>query len=467
MTPAARLARCRAALAGVNSSGARTGPSMFDRDVVSFAHGEGVRRPHPSVVAAGVRALLDTEAGALEDYQFLRRWAPLEDRVAGFFGSGGITDLTPDHLCVDSGTSRLFCSFLGAATTRGDTVLAAPGYYHGLGAWCALVGAVLECVPGGPDSQFKLTASALEDWLARHPWARPRAVVLFNPTQTGAVYTPDELRSLATVIRERGLEALEDAVFRLTEYPGVEPPPFLASFDPGGRTVTVGGGSKAFGLANVRIGWACGPPDLMRTMRSHATAVGVTIPHVAQAMAAAALAAPAGYLRRNSAECRTRAASVAAFADSVPGVRVVYLPRAAHSVLLDLNAWRGCRTPSGDVLADSVDVVRYLLEAGRVAVSPGFASGFDDLTVRLCFGCVGARYTYAVARECERLQVAGHGQGQDIPAGELEASFARGRAEVTEGLARIADALRLSDGPSSTSTYTLRWTGSAAGEGHR
>jgi aspartate aminotransferase len=266
-------------------------------------------------------------------------------------------------------------------------------------------------------------------------------VVLFNPTQTGAVYTPDELRSIAEVVGARGLVALEDTVFRLTEYPGVEPAPFLASFDQGGRTVTLGGGSKAYGLANVRIGWACGPPDLIRAMRSQATAVGVTVPHVAQAMAAAALAAPTGYLRRNSAECHTRAAAIGGFADSVAGIRVVHTPRAGHSILLDLNAFRGQRTPYGEVLADSVDLARYLLGAGPVAVSPGLASGFDDLTVRLCFGCVGARHTYAAARDRERDAAADPGRASDIADRALAEAFARGRAEVIEGLARIEEAL--------------------------
>jgi aspartate/methionine/tyrosine aminotransferase len=92
----------------------------------------------------------------------------------------------------------------------------------------------------------------VEGWYRRHPGARPRAVVLFSPTQSGAVYTPAELASLAETIRAHGLLALEDTVFRFTEFPGVAPSPFLASFDPGGHIVTVGGGSKAYGLANIR-----------------------------------------------------------------------------------------------------------------------------------------------------------------------------------------------------------------------
>jgi aspartate aminotransferase len=457
MTPPERLARCRAALGGLDSSGEKTAPSMFDPDVISFAHGEGVRRPHPAVVAAGVDALLDSDAGALEDYQFLRRWAPLEDRITEYFADGGIQRLTSDHLCVDSGTSRLFCSFLRTVTEPGDTILVARTYYHLLISWCELFGLRLECVPTAAEDDFKLTATALEDWYSRPPaGVRPRAVVLFNPTQTGAVYTGPELESLAEVLRARGLAALEDTVFRFTEFPGVARAPFLAAFDRSAEIATVGGGSKAYGLANVRIGWACGPPELMREMRAHAYAVGVTVPHVAQAMAAAALAAPAEYVLRNSRECSIRAGMIASFLGAcAPGVRIVHTPLAGHSVLLDLNGYRGMVTPAGIRLRDSVDLLRHLLTVGKVAVSPGLSAGFDDLTVRLCFGCVGARHTYRASRVSELASVGGSVRA-DVEPEQLTAGFARAREDITEGLTRITTAMGALDASPGT-------TGSAGG----
>jgi hypothetical protein len=116
------------------------------------------------------------------------------------------------------------------------------------------------------------------------------------------------------------------------------------------------------------------------------------------------------------------------------------------------------RTPGGYVLDDSADLVRHLLETGMVAVSPGLASGFDDLTVRLCFGCVGARHTYQASRTQELAQLAtpftmdGPMRGEvdgdpDIPPEELTAGFNRGRAEVTEGLTRISAAMATVSAP--------------------
>src|SRR4051812_39419541 len=76
-----KLRRARNVLGGRNENGCPAHPSMFDTDVVSFAHGEGIRRPHPTVVAAGVRALLDYRTSSLENYLFLQRLGPLDDAI--------------------------------------------------------------------------------------------------------------------------------------------------------------------------------------------------------------------------------------------------------------------------------------------------------------------------------------------------------------------------------------------------
>lgn len=82
-----KLRRARLALMGLGEDGARIGPGMFDAGVVSFAHGEGVRRPFPGAIRNAVAALRDAEAAPIENYMFLKRFPILRRRLRKAFGA--------------------------------------------------------------------------------------------------------------------------------------------------------------------------------------------------------------------------------------------------------------------------------------------------------------------------------------------------------------------------------------------
>ena len=90
--PLQTLTRARRALAGQDSRGRRVAPSMFDADVVSFAHGEGIRRPFPGAIAAAAAALSDAHRAPIENYMFLRRSDELEAQISREFQSLGVPD---------------------------------------------------------------------------------------------------------------------------------------------------------------------------------------------------------------------------------------------------------------------------------------------------------------------------------------------------------------------------------------
>jgi aspartate aminotransferase len=400
-----RLRAARAVLAGVDSGGARTHPGMSDPGVISLAHGDGTRRPHASVVATGLAALLETEAASLEDYLFLQHHEEFEAAVTADFIAHGLPDTVAVNLAVDSGTTRLFAAFLHACTRPGDVMLVPRSYYHPLPGWCELHRVGLELVETGPADDYKLTPAAIDAWCAQHPAHRPRGVFLFNPTQTGALYRTDELAALADVVRQRNLFVLEDSVFAGTEFPGCPAVRHLAAVAPeiADRTVTVRGASKAFNLANIRIGWACGPAGVIARMSDYTVATSATVPYLSKTMALAALRAPADYLATNAAECAGRAQLitelVAECNDAVAGgpapLVVAHQPRAGHAILVAAPGLVGRRLPDGSVIDNSIDVTRYLLADAHVATSPGYSLGFDATEMRLAFGSVGVRHTYA------------------------------------------------------------------------
>ena len=419
MTPElARLNRARAVLGGYGETGGERFPSMFDDGIISFAHGEGVRRPHPSVVAAGVRALLDTKSSSLENYLFLQRVEALDGLATETFMRIGVPSTVARNVVVDAGTTKLFLGFLQLIGRPGAIYLTTPGFYHPLAAWCALHRSRLICIPTSPESSYKLTADDFSAWwqqnveTGRSP--RPTALFLFNPSICGAVYMREELQDLSKVLIDHDLIALEDAIFAQTEFDGRSGPRLSAMPGMVDRVFTVTGGSKAHGMANIRIAWGCGPRSLTDRLDSYITSTAATIPQASKLMAAAALAAPKGYLEENRDECSQRVRLIKRLVDDLNDtlqeefllpssalVSVEFEPRAAHSLLLSFDEVRGMRTPHGAVLNDSIDLVRYFLDSARVAFSPGLSMGWEGYRVRCTYGCVSTDATYPASQMAE------------------------------------------------------------------
>jgi aspartate aminotransferase len=457
-----RLDLAREVLAGT-TRGERTHPSMLDPDVISLAHGDGTRRPHASVIAAGVEALISTTHGSLEDYLFQQRHEEFEEALRVGMRSRGLPAETTGRLAVDSGTTRLFEAFLRVRSRPGDLFLVPRSYYHPLPAWCELSGVELALVPTVAANEFKLTPPDLAAWWRREPAraGRARGLFLFNPTQTGALYTIEELRDLAATIADLGLVVLEDNVFAGTEFPGRAPVRHLAAVAPdlADRVVTVMGASKALNLANLRIGWACGPAAVIDAMNAHRMTTLGNVPHMTQSMALAALRAPAAYLEANSRESQTRAALVTSLVavvnESVRSrlggdlLRVVHQPQAGHGILVAADGLAGLLAARGGRVT-SIEIARFLLAEAKVAVSPGLSLGFEGTAVRVVFGSVGLKQSHAAARPAElaavRERVLALGAGRlpagAAPDGGCEEMFASGRRLIERAfLARLLPAV--------------------------
>lgn len=403
------LMRARRVLVGLDDGGRQTHPTMYDSNVISFAHGEGIRRPHETVVAAGVRAIRDAKTISLENYLFLSRHDLLEDAIREYFHVHGVTAYPSDAICIDAGTTRAVLDGLAALCNSGDVVITAPGYYHALAAWCDILGLDLMCVRPDMTSGAKITADNLNstiDEIRRHNKRSRIVMMLFNPTYLGAIYTLSELQQLAEACEAADVFCIEDAIFADTEFNDLATTPHLRSANgTESRVLTVMGVSKAFGLANLRIGWAIGPGAVVEKMRYLATTNIPAIPFVAKEMALAALRAPRRYLAENSEECRKRAAlvegavdtlnrSLAEFQVGAMPVQIVFPPRSGHSLLASFDGLAEVLNSRGIQVRDIVDLTAWLLREARVAVSPGNSMGFGKFEARLTFGCLGYEHTH-------------------------------------------------------------------------
>lgn len=443
------LARARAALAGRDDAGRQVAPSMFDPGVISFAHGEGLRRPPAAAIEAGRKALVDTGDLRIENYHFMERHVELERLIKADFERLGVPPDIANNVVLDAGTTRLIIAALRLVTRQSDMVVAAPGFYHPVAGWCGQVGRTFGVLPIVNAESGEWRAEDLGRWLCANSWAHGRFVfLLFNPTMTGQVATADELDVLARLLRRFEGIAIEDAIFADLEFHGVDAGERLASRAPE-RVLTCCGASKRLGLANMRLGWACGPEDVIERLRSEIVAGAATIPWLAKTMVAAALAAPAEYFETNRRECHRRACLVEQLVAEI-NVRIGWKGRgrapisichavgAGHSILLDFG---GCeeRRLLPDWVHDSVTLTLHLLSSAHIAFSPGASMGFDGLRLRCNFASVGTERTYAASARAELSDA----DLSDRERGEhFEESFAAGRELIRKGfLDRLAPVL--------------------------
>jgi len=293
------------------------------------------------------------------------------------------------------GKQILFNAFL-ATLDPGDEVIIPAPYWVSYPDMVRLTGGTPIEVLCPEAQNFKITPKQLRAAIT----PQTKWLILNSPSNpTGAGYSADELRALGEVLLAHPrVHVLTDDMYEHIRYDNwtfhtiAEVVPALYE-----RTLTVNGVSKAYAMTGWRIGYAGGPRTLinaMATIQSQSTSNPCSI---AQAAAQAALNGPLDFMPSRTDTYRHRRDLCLESFNSTPRL-ACRKPEGAFYLFPSCGMLFGGTTPKGEILKDDVDVSRYLLEEGQVAVVPGSA-----------FGCPGYfRITFAIATErletaCERI----------------------------------------------------------------
>jgi N-succinyldiaminopimelate aminotransferase len=96
-----------------------------------------------------------------------------------------------------------------------------------------------------------------------------RAIIVNSPhNPTGMVMSDDELRALAELAVEADLLVIADEVYEHLVFDGRRHLPISTYPGMAQRTVTVSSAAKMFNCTGWKIGWACGPADLVAGVRA-------------------------------------------------------------------------------------------------------------------------------------------------------------------------------------------------------
>ena len=174
----------------------------------------------------------------------------------------GLTvDPDTEVLITAGATEALAGSLLGILET-GDEVIVFEPMFDSYQACIALAGATVvpvTLIPGVDGYTFDPEA------LRAAVSPRTRLILLNTPhNPTGKVFTRDEMLTIAEVALEHDLLVITDEVYEHLVCDDREHVPMATLPDMWERTLTISSGGKTFSTTGWKIGWVCGPQEIVR-----------------------------------------------------------------------------------------------------------------------------------------------------------------------------------------------------------
>jgi aspartate aminotransferase len=333
-------------------------------DVIAMTAGEPDFQPPAHVLEAAHEAIRQglTKYTASEGTRELRQAiVDKHERENGL-------RFTPEQVIVSTGGKQVLYNAFMAMLDPGDEVIVPSPYWVSYPAQIQLAGGVTVSVAASPDDGFVPDPEAIAAAIT----ARTKAILVNSPSNpTGAVYPEGILRAIAELCEEHGLWLISDELYEHIVYEGT----FTsgASFYPE-RTLLVHGASKGYALTGWRVGWGCGPTELVAAMgklQGQVTSNANAVAQYATRIALDEVQLTAAFQATTRAAYRKRRDVIVAGLNAL-GLRTP-TPDGAFYVMADL-------TP---IDPDETVAATTLLERAHVGVVPGTdfeAPGFARLS---------------------------------------------------------------------------------------
>ena len=166
------------------------------------------------------------------------------------------------EIFITVGGSEAIDLALRAMVDPGDEVLIPQPSYVSYEPCAILADAVPVIIELKEENEFRLTA---EEVLEKVTDKTKILVLPFPNNPTGAVMEKEDLEKIAEVVREKDLYIISDEIYGELTYKGKHVS--IVSL-PGmkERTILINGFSKAYAMTGWRLGYACGPKEIMAQM---------------------------------------------------------------------------------------------------------------------------------------------------------------------------------------------------------
>ena len=380
----------------------KTSPTLFlvakakelqaqGHDVISLTVGEPDWPTYPAAAEAGIEAIRKgiTKYTAANGTVELRK--AIVERIK--------TDLHQTYaineVAVTSGAKYAIFAALQVLCDSTDEVIIHSPYWVSYPTMVELAGAKPVLVTCTEETNFKITAELLQ----KNITANTKAFLFCSPSNpTGFVYTADELKAIAAVIKQHPrMLVITDDMYNRLMFDGTSCAPHILDVAPElkDRTVIINGGSKAYSMTGWRIGWAVGPQKIIQAIGDFASQSTGAPSSISQFAAVQAISNCEANIKETNSVLKDRMEKGLEAFKSVPEFKV-FKPQGAFYFWVDVKKALG-KSYQGQKIITSKDFCQVLLEKFFVATVPGEEFGNPGF-MRLSFAIGSERMNEAIQR---------------------------------------------------------------------
>lgn len=265
-------------------------------------------------------------------YSHSAGFASYRGKLAGYYQNNGI-DIDSEDIIVTTGGSEALLFAMGSITDPGDQVIIPEPFYANYNGFATASGVEVIPVISDLDSGFALPPIADFEKLIT---SRTKAIVICNPgNPTGYLYSEEEIKQLASLVKKHDLFLIADEVYREFAYDGLKHHSVMTQRDIDDHTIMIDSVSKRYSMCGARIGCIVSRnKELIGTAMKFAQA-RLSPPTFAQLASEAALETPASYFTDVIDEYVSRRNTLVEGLGTIPGVKVAK-PKGAFYCIAEL-----------------------------------------------------------------------------------------------------------------------------------
>ncbi|GGG30551.1 aminotransferase [Dokdonia pacifica] len=265
-------------------------------------------------------------------YSHSAGFASYREKLAAYYNKNGIA-VTSEDIIVTTGGSEALLFAMGSVTDPGDQIIIPEPFYANYNGFATASGVEVVPVISDLDSGFALPPIADFEKLIT---SKTKAIVICNPgNPTGYLYSEEEIKQLAALVKKHDLFLIADEVYREFAYDGLKHHSVMTQRDIDAHTIMIDSVSKRYSMCGARIGCIVSRnKELISTAMKFAQA-RLSPPTFAQVASEAALETPASYFTDVIDEYVSRRNTLVEGLETIPGVKVAK-PKGAFYCIAEL-----------------------------------------------------------------------------------------------------------------------------------